>query len=188
MGVYIITPRKMLSRVLLAFSDELVYCAFVYKYTNDQTMPNPDIAYLSARVPAPLKNRFKSLAARRGLKVQDLLNQVVADYVAEEDRQAPVATDVLRRLRRHQTAMAEKGVEHLYLFGSVARGDARPDSDIDLAFELNPSAKLSLFEMGRIEGLIREALAGDAKIDLVPRTSLYDHVTETASMDEIQVF
>lgn len=151
-------------------------------------MPDPETAYLSARVPAPLKNRFKSLAARRGLKVQDLLNQLVADFVAEEDRQAPVATDVVRRLRRHQTAMAEKGLQHLYLFGSVSRGDARPDSDIDLAYELRPGAKLSLFEIGRIEGLIREVLERDTKIDLVPRTSLHDHVAETASMDEIQVF
>ena len=151
-------------------------------------MPNPETAYLSARVPAPLKNRFKSLAACRGLKVQELLNQLVADYVAQEDRQAPVATDILRRLRRQQTAMAEKGLEHLYLFGSVARGDARPDSDIDLASELQPNAKLSLFELGRIESLIREALESDTKIDLVPRTSLRDHVTETASLDEILVF
>lgn len=151
-------------------------------------MPNPETAYLSARVPAPLKNRFKSLAACRGLKVQELLNQLVADYVAQEDRQAPVATDILRRLRRQQTAMAEKGLEHLYLFGSVARGDARPDSDIDLAYELQPNAKLSLFELGRIESLIREALESDTKIDLVPRTSLRDHVTETASLDEILVF
>ncbi|ERP93209.1 DNA polymerase III subunit beta [Labrenzia sp. C1B10] len=151
-------------------------------------MPDQETAYLSARVPTPLKNRFKSLAARRGLKVQELLNQLVADYVAEEDRQAPIATDVVRRLRRHQTAMAEKGLGHLYLFGSVAKGDARPDSDIDLAYELRPGAKLSLFEIGRIEGLIREALETDTKIDLVPRASLRDHVTETASLDEILVF
>lgn len=151
-------------------------------------MPDTETAYLSARVPTPLKNRFKSLAARRGLKVQDLLNQLVADYVAEEDKQAPIATDIVRRLRRHQAAMAEKGLKHLYLFGSVARGDARPDSDIDLAYELRPGTKLSLFEIGRIEDLIREVLETDTKIDLVSRTSLRDHVTETASLDEILVF
>jgi predicted nucleotidyltransferase len=47
------------------------------------------------------------------------------------------------------------GIRRLSLFGSVARGEARPDSDVDLLVELERPAKLGLF--GRIE--IEERLA-----------------------------
>lgn len=151
-------------------------------------MLDTDTAFLSARVPVPLKNRFKSLAARRGLKVQDLLNQLVEDYVQREERQAPVATDVLRRLRDHRQTFSDMGVRHLYLFGSVARGEARPDSDIDLAYEPHPKVKLSLFDLGKIEDLIRKTLATDTKVDFVPRNKLFSHVQDAASDDEILVF
>ncbi|MDN3718163.1 nucleotidyltransferase domain-containing protein [Roseibium salinum] len=120
--------------------------------------------------------------------MQDLLNQLVEEYVQREDRQAPVATEVLRRLRHRRDALSDRGVRHLYLFGSVARGDARPDSDIDLAYELHPNVKLSLFDLGKIEDLIRTALAIPNEIDLVPRSKMFSHVQDTASDDEILVF
>jgi predicted nucleotidyltransferase len=39
---------------------------------------------------------------------------------------------VIRRLQQHQADLKRLGVEHLYLFGSTARGEAREDSDVDL--------------------------------------------------------
>ena len=43
--------------------------------------------------------------------------------------------------------MKRLGVEHLYLFGSTARGEAREDSDVDLFFD-HPQGSLGLFEQG----------------------------------------
>jgi uncharacterized protein len=40
--------------------------------------------------------------------------------------------EAIRRLRRHEADLRRLGVEHLYLFGSTARGEAKDDSDIDL--------------------------------------------------------
>ncbi|GMR24248.1 MAG: nucleotidyltransferase family protein [Acidobacteriota bacterium] len=62
------------------------------------------------------------------------------------------------------------GVERLALFGSVLRGDARPDSDIDLLVQFSPGAKtfdrfLSLCELleerlgRRVELVTTEALS-----------------------------
>jgi predicted nucleotidyltransferase len=39
---------------------------------------------------------------------------------------------VIRLLKRHQAELERLGVEHLFLFGSVACNDARDDSDVDL--------------------------------------------------------
>jgi predicted nucleotidyltransferase len=40
----------------------------------------------------------------------------------------------MARLKEHEAELKQLGIEHLYLFGSTARGDARPDSDVDLFF------------------------------------------------------
>ncbi|WP_289036475.1 nucleotidyltransferase domain-containing protein [uncultured Roseibium sp.] len=151
-------------------------------------MPESETAFLSARVPARLKNRFKSLAAERGEKVQDLLNRLVQDYVEREDRSAPAATDVIRSLRAIQPDLEAKGLEHLFLFGSVARGEARPDSDIDLAYQVLDGKTLSLFDLGRIMQQLKAALGTTADIDLVPDKDLFSHVSETATRDRIEIF
>ena len=41
--------------------------------------------------------------------------------------------ETIRRLHEHEAELKRLGVEHLYLFGSVARGEAREDSDVDLS-------------------------------------------------------
>jgi len=46
------------------------------------------------------------------------------------DRPAAIA-----RLKEHETELRQLGVQHLYLFGSTARGEARDDSDVDLFFD-----------------------------------------------------
>ena len=41
----------------------------------------------------------------------------------------------ISRLKAHEAELRRLGVQHLWLFGSTARGDARPDSDVDLFFD-----------------------------------------------------
>ena len=43
--------------------------------------------------------------------------------------------DVLRLLREHRAEIDAFGVKSLALFGSVARDEARPDSDVDIFVE-----------------------------------------------------
>ena len=46
--------------------------------------------------------------------------------------------DILAKLREHEAALKAQGVSHAALFGSRARGDARPDSDVDLLIYGDP--------------------------------------------------
>lgn len=151
-------------------------------------MPISETAYLSARVPASLRNRLKSIAARRGQKMQDLLNQIVEDYVEREDKGAPIATEIIQRLRNHRAELIRMGVRHLYLFGSVARGDAHSESDVDLAYDLVPARKHSLFALGEIEQEIQKILGPSNNIDMASRKDLSDHVRDSALADEIRIF
>src|SRR5258708_4596803 len=49
--------------------------------------------------------------------------------------------DILAKLREHEAALKAPGVSHAALFGSRARGDAGPDSDIDILVDIAPDVR-----------------------------------------------
>jgi predicted nucleotidyltransferase len=57
--------------------------------------------------------------------------------------------DVIQTLRSHRTELFELGVSHASIFGSVARGEARADSDIDVLVELDRRRPMGIFEYSR---------------------------------------
>jgi hypothetical protein len=88
-----------------------------------------------------------------------------------------------RRVRLHRqdliAAAAAHGVHNLRVFGSVARGEDRPDSDVDLLADL--PAGLSLFGLGRAEADL-EAILG-TRVELIPVADLKPGVRERAMRD-----
>ena len=54
---------------------------------------------------------------------------------------APTREQTIQRLVAAETEIHQLGVRRLALFGSVARGEARPDSDVDLLVEFIPGQK-----------------------------------------------
>ncbi len=52
----------------------------------------------------------------------------------------------IARLKEHEAELKQLGVQHLYLFGSTASGEARADSDVDLFFDYE-KGKLGLFQL-----------------------------------------
>ena len=62
--------------------------------------------------------------------------------------------------------MRSAGIRRLSLFGSVARGDAELGSDVDLAAEFDPSARMDLFRLTALERRIEEILG--CRVDLLP--------------------
>lgn len=88
----------------------------------------------------------------------------------------------LREKRQQILAIAEKyGARHIRIFGSVARGDARPDSDIDFLVELEPGR--SLFDLG---GLLYElqSLLG-VEVDVVTEKGLRARIRERVLQEAI---
>ncbi len=53
---------------------------------------------------------------------------------------------VIATLCAHEQELPQRGVLHASLFGSVARDEATPASDIDILVELAPDAPIGLFE------------------------------------------
>jgi uncharacterized protein len=91
----------------------------------------------------------------------------------------PVGRRVRRRRRDLIAAATAHGVQNLRVFGSVARGEDHPDSDVDLLADLPPG--LSLFGLGRVEADM-EAILG-SRVDLIPAEDLKRGVRERVQRD-----
>lgn len=78
----------------------------------------------------------------------------------------PTAEQVIATLRDHAAELRQAGVRHVSLFGSLARGEASPASDIDLVVELDPAARIGIIRLTGIE----RRLAGifGRAVDLLP--------------------
>jgi predicted nucleotidyltransferase len=53
-----------------------------------------------------------------------------------------LAERTIATLRAHEDELRRAGIRHLSVFGSVARGDAEAASDVDLAAEFDPAARM----------------------------------------------
>ena len=143
-------------------------------------------AFLSVRVSPETRNRIKALAAGSGQSVQDLVGTVLDRFLAEQDRQPPILADVMARLRAHAPTLRQRGVAALWVFGSVARGNARADSDIDLIAEFAPECRISLTGFAAL----REDLSGllGAPVDLAEWRVLRPDIRAAARHDAVLVW
>lgn len=84
--------------------------------------------------------------------------------------------DILRVAERY-------GARNIRVFGSVARGDARPDSDVDFLVDLEPGR--SLFDLG---GLLfeLETLLG-VHVDVVTEKGLRHRIREQVIQEAIPI-
>ena len=143
-------------------------------------------AFLSVRVPPAVRNRVKAAAAARGQTVQDLVGDLVERFLAEENRQPPALPAVLARLRKHEADLRRRGIAGLWVFGSVARGEARPDSDVDLVAEFDPAARVSLTGLASLRADLSDMLAAPA--DLAEWRILRPPVRERAEREAVRAF
>src|SRR5262249_54603864 len=77
------------------------------------------------------------------------------------------SSDAIATLRRSEQALRDRGVMHAALFGSVARGDNRPDSDIDIMIEIDPDVQMTVFDYVALKDYI--ATLFDGPVDVVNR-------------------
>ena len=93
---------------------------------------------------------------------------------------------VLTALRAHESKLRELGVCHAAVFGSVARGEASSESDVDVLIELDPQMPMGLFEYARVKLYIAELLGGYT--DVVNRKSLKPMLRDAITRDAVNAF
>jgi predicted nucleotidyltransferase len=94
--------------------------------------------------------------------------------------------DVIATLRRHEPGLMASGVMRLSLFGSTARGDRRPDSDVDLLAAFDNTRRISLLDVAAIEIKLSEMLG--QKVDLVEEGMLKPRVQKSVDAEIVRAF
>jgi predicted nucleotidyltransferase len=92
----------------------------------------------------------------------------------------------LETLKKHEADLRRRGVRRASLFGSIARGETRPDSDIDVCVELDAGATLSVFDYADIVAYIQSLFP--ARVDVSNREMLKPDVRKSAERDAIPAF
>jgi predicted nucleotidyltransferase len=91
--------------------------------------------------------------------------------------------EVLAIVKAHQVKLQELGVKSLDLFGSVARDEARPDSDVDFLVEF--SKPIRLFDFSGVQLYLEDILG--CPVDLGTQDALREHLREPVLKDVIRV-
>ena len=92
--------------------------------------------------------------------------------------------EVLEIIAEHRKQLQEMGVKSLNLFGSVARGEARPDSDIDFLVEFERPG--GLFQLLKVQYYLEDIL--NSSVDLGTEDALKEHLREPVLKDVIHAF
>ena len=94
--------------------------------------------------------------------------------------------ETLHRLKGLRREFGAVGIEALYLFGSQARGSGRPDSDVDLAFDVRPDARFSLLDQARSQVRLAEVIG--QRVDLVERAALHPSIRPNVEREMVRLF
>ena len=93
--------------------------------------------------------------------------------------------EAIARLREHQSELERLGIQHLYLFGSTARDEARDESDVDLFFDYE-KGRLGLFELMDVKETATKILG--RKADIMTRDSIHKLLRQRIEATSVLVF
>lgn len=87
-------------------------------------------------------------------------------------------------LKQNRTLLKDYNVKALYLFGSVARGEDAPGSDVDILVEFYPDAHVGLFGLSRLQRRLAEILG--RPVDLTTPDTLHEALKDRIIKESIR--
>jgi hypothetical protein len=139
------------------------------------------------------------LARRAGISRATLVNfekgrgtplraslQALQSALTDRPRHKSRLAHVLRTLQKERPALEAQGVLHLAIFGSVARMEDTPESDLDVVADIDPGRKFDIFDLAGVAGDISRLL--DIHVDVVERKSLKPSFLQEVEREQVHVF
>jgi uncharacterized protein len=101
---------------------------------------------------------------------------------------APVRSrdEVVARLRAHEAEIRGLGASALYVFGSAARDELTPESDVDVFIDYAPGSDFSLVEWVRLDEYLPQLLG--RKVDFTTRGGLHRRMRDEVEREALRVF
>jgi uncharacterized protein len=97
-----------------------------------------------------------------------------------------IRDEIIAAIRAAAPAIKAEGVTGLAIFGSRARGDARPDSDLDVLVEVDADSRFSMLDLIGVEYIIRDATG--LEVQATMRRSLEPRMAQRIADDIIEIF
>jgi uncharacterized protein len=97
--------------------------------------------------------------------------------------------DVLARLKANEQELRSHGVAHAALFGSLARGEERAGSDIDVLIRFDPNASVTLWDYVGLKRRVARMLGGAQRhVDVIDLDGMSAHVRPAVERDAVYAF
>lgn len=121
--------------------------------------------------------------------IREALRLLVEREGASIERRVPeqMRKDVVvEQLLALEQPLRERGLSSLALFGSVARGAARPDSDVDVLVDIAPNLRFSLIDLVAVKNFLEDRLG--RRVDVVTKDGLDPSVRDRVLREAQSVF
>ncbi len=94
--------------------------------------------------------------------------------------------EAIAKLKGAEDAVRALGATSLYLYGSTARDEAGPKSDVDVFIEYDPAKKFSILNLVGVQQELSERLG--AEVDIATRDGLHRRLKRRIEQSAIRIF
>jgi putative addiction module CopG family antidote len=99
---------------------------------------------------------------------------------------SPKKSQVVATLRALEPELRHRGIASAAVFGSVVRGRARPDSDVDVLVDVDPDARFDLLDLIGVKNLLADRLGHP--VDVIEREALKPRIRDSIMAEAETVF
>jgi predicted nucleotidyltransferase len=122
---------------------------------------------MSFRLDAKAADSARLRATTKGKKISAYLEDLVLSDLTTGPKSRSTLVEVIRLLRSNRAELEKIGIRHAEIFGSVARGEDLPDSDVDILVDLDPAIVRDLFAYSRVQRTLQDLVG--RRVDIARR-------------------